>query len=192
MRQTVRDLQVVVVGVRPAGRARNSAWRAAEATSSCSWTTTPSSARSECSSVWSGRCNAGHRGRRDIQDPAGIQHRLPAPVAFEVPRWEFPILEESLESNPPLDRYGSSAATTTCCLSRRSAFEAVGGFDKRLTTGENPELFHRLRKAGYRFIVPGRAWTHHAPPADIRRFLPNAFSTARDIPRRHGSIQLAG
>jgi GT2 family glycosyltransferase len=96
-------------------------------------------------------------------------------VALEVPRWEFPILDVSVDSNPPLDRYGFSAATTTCCLVRRSAFLVVGGFDERLTTGEDPELFYRLRKAGYRFILAARAWTFHAPPRSLRRLLVKSF-----------------
>jgi GT2 family glycosyltransferase len=96
-------------------------------------------------------------------------------IMREVPRWEFPVLDAPLESNPPLDRYGFSGATTTCCLVRRSALVEVGGFNERLTTGEDPELFYRLRKAGYRFIVPAQAWTLHAPPASLRRFLVKCF-----------------
>jgi GT2 family glycosyltransferase len=101
--------------------------------------------------------------------------RLQRRIMREVPRWEFPILDAPLESNPPIDRYGFSAATTTCCLVRRSALSAVGGFEEQLTTGEDPELFYRLRKAGYRFIVPAQAWTYHSPPASLTRFLVKCF-----------------
>jgi GT2 family glycosyltransferase len=101
--------------------------------------------------------------------------RLQRRIALEVPRWEFPILDVLVESNPPLDRYGFSAATTTCCLVRRTAFESVGGFDEGLTTGEDPELFYRLRKAGYRFVIPARAWAFHAPPSSMPRLLIKCF-----------------
>ncbi len=97
-------------------------------------------------------------------------------IAYEVPRWEYPVLPEHVESNPPLDSYGFSAATTTCCLVRRSALDEVGGFDERLRTGEDPELFHRLRAAGYRFMMAAQAWAFHAPPSELGPFLSKCFN----------------
>ncbi|MBA3236411.1 MAG: glycosyltransferase [Chloroflexi bacterium] len=101
--------------------------------------------------------------------------RLQRRIAFEVPRWEEPIVNVLVRTDPPLDKYGFSAATTTCCLVRRSAFEEVGGFNERLVTGEDPELFYRLRRAGHSFVIPANAWTLHAPPADFGEFLKKCF-----------------
>jgi O-antigen/teichoic acid export membrane protein len=96
-------------------------------------------------------------------------------VAAEVPRWVYPVVAADTESNPPLDRYGFSGITTTCCAMRRAAFAAAGGFDEGLLTGEDPELFFRLRQAGYRFVIPARCWVHHDPPAALGDLLRKSY-----------------
>jgi len=101
--------------------------------------------------------------------------RLQRRIAREVPRWEFPVLDELTESNPPLDRYGYGAATTTCCLIRRSVLDELGGFDERLPTGQDTELFYRIRLAGYRFVIPAGCWTYHNPPGTLRGLLLKCF-----------------
>ena len=101
--------------------------------------------------------------------------RLQRRIAREVPRWEFPILDDLMESNPPLERYGFSAATTTCCLIRRDVLDRIGGFDERLPTGEDTDLFYRIRREGYRFVVPAGSWTYHAPPRTLNDFLQKCF-----------------
>jgi GT2 family glycosyltransferase len=176
-RQTVTDWELcVVTGVRPAGRARNSG--VAQTTA-------------DLILFLDDDAEFGHEGvleamLAEMTSPdiavVGSSRVLPPTstpfqrrIMREVARWESPILNASLESNPPLDRYGFSEATTTCCLVRRSALLEVGGFNERLSTGEDPELFYRLRKSGYRFIVPAQAWTHHAPPANLGRFLVKCF-----------------
>jgi mycofactocin glycosyltransferase len=175
--QTMHDWELrVITGVRPAGRARNMGIAQTSA---------------ELVLFLDDDAEFGHervleRMLAEMTSPdiavVGSSRVLPPKctplqrrIMREVARWEFPILNASLESNPPLDRYGFSGATTTCCLIRRSALLEVGGFNERLTTGEDPELFYRLRKAGYRFIVPAQAWTFHAPPASLRRFLVKCF-----------------
>lgn len=96
-------------------------------------------------------------------------------IALEVPRWVSRIPEQVETADPPTDRYGFSAVTTTCCLIERSAFESVGGFDESLVTGEDPELFVRLARAGHRFVMAPAAWTFHAPPRRFRTFLRKCF-----------------
>jgi cellulose synthase/poly-beta-1,6-N-acetylglucosamine synthase-like glycosyltransferase len=176
-RQTVTDWELcVVTGVRPAGRARNSG--VAQTTA-------------DLILFLDDDAEFGHErvleamlaemtspdiavvGSSRVLPPTNTS--LQRRIMREVARWESPILNASLESNPPLDRYGFSEATTTCCLVRRSALLEVGGFNEGLSTGEDPELFYRLRRAGYRFIVPAQAWTYHAPPAGLGRFLVKCF-----------------
>ncbi len=93
-------------------------------------------------------------------------------IAAEVPRWIYPCLSEDTQSNPPLDRYGFTGITTTCCILRRSVFENAGGFDEQLTTGpEDTEFFYRVRREGYRFLIPAHCWVYHEPPKSIGALL---------------------
>jgi cellulose synthase/poly-beta-1,6-N-acetylglucosamine synthase-like glycosyltransferase len=100
-------------------------------------------------------------------------------IAVEVPRWVYPIAAEDTESNPPLDHYGFTGITTTCCAMRRSVFEEVGGFDEELITGEDTEFFYRLRRAGYRFVIPRDCWVHHPVPGSLRVLLRKSFNSGR-------------
>jgi GT2 family glycosyltransferase/O-antigen/teichoic acid export membrane protein len=104
-------------------------------------------------------------------DSTWIQRR----IAAEVPRWEFPVVAEDTESNPPLGRYGFSAITTTCSLIRRDVFEQADGFDERLPTGEDTEFFYRVRALGYRFVVPRHTWVYHDPPRTLGELLKKSF-----------------
>ncbi len=97
-------------------------------------------------------------------------------IAVEVPRWVFPVLDHATESNPPLDRYGFTGITTSCCLVRRGVFAAVGGFDERLPTGpEDTEFFFRVRQAGHRFVIPAHCRVDHAPPRHLLALLRKSF-----------------
>lgn len=104
-----------------------------------------------------------------------LQHR----IADEVPGWTYPVTAGDVESNPPLDHYGFSGITTTCCVMRRSTFEEVGGFDERLPTGEDTELFYRIRKAGYRFVIPHDTWVYHDPPRSLVALARKSFGYGR-------------
>jgi|GEM_PF-1282373 len=97
-------------------------------------------------------------------------------VALQVPRIVHPVVPNDVESNPPLHRYGFSAITTTCCAVRRSAFEAVGGFDADLPTGgEDPELFYRLRACGGKLVLAGNTWVYHDAPTDVRDLIRKSY-----------------
>ncbi|MGI9149613.1 MAG: glycosyltransferase [Chloroflexota bacterium] len=125
-------------------------------------------------------------------DANAFQRRL----AVEAPRWVFPIHDGDFESNPPLDHYGHTAISTTCCLLRRTAFEDLAGFDESLPTGpEDTEFFYRMRKSGFRFVVPRRSWVYHYPPPNlttaVKKYLGYGIGhalEARKAPERHLDI----
>jgi len=96
-------------------------------------------------------------------------------IAAEIPRWVYPVLGQDTESNPPLDSYGFTGITTTCCLMRRSAFDDVGGFDPTLVKGQDTEFFYRVRRANHRFVIPANSWVYHDPPSDMRTLLLKSF-----------------
>ena len=108
----------------------------------------------------------------------------------------YPVVKEDIESNPPLDEYGYTGITTTCCALRRSLFEEVHGFDEQLGTGpEDTEFFYRIRRLGYRFIIPGDCWVYHDPPKSLSSLLRKSFKygighaqEARKAPERHMDI----
>jgi glycosyltransferase involved in cell wall biosynthesis len=102
--------------------------------------------------------------------------RFQQAVARQVPRQVYPVLTEDTVSNPPLDSYGFTAVSTTCCAVRREAFEAVGGFDEGLTTGpEDTDFFYQLRRKGYKISVAGNTWVYHDPPATLRDLVRKSF-----------------
>jgi GT2 family glycosyltransferase len=114
-----------------------------------------------------------------LKDPSigvtGAARRLPreAPpfqqrVAREIPRTVNPIPQVDLETNPPLSGYGHSLITTTCCAMRRSVFEQAGRFSERLTSGVDTDLFYRVRKLGYRFVMVPDVFVYHPAPEDMR------------------------
>jgi cellulose synthase/poly-beta-1,6-N-acetylglucosamine synthase-like glycosyltransferase len=116
-------------------------------------------------------------------------------IASEVPRWVYPVTPTAVEANPPLDRYGFSGITTTCCLMPRAVFDRVGGFDERLPTGEDTALFYRIHRAGYRFVIPGRCWVYHDPPRTLGQLVRKSFRygvghalEARDAPERRMDV----
>ncbi|MGA7729838.1 MAG: glycosyltransferase [Chloroflexia bacterium] len=97
-------------------------------------------------------------------------------IARQVPRMVYPIVPLTLESNPPLDRYGYTALTTTCCAVKRAAFEQAGGFDESLTrSGEDTDFFYRVRRQGWRMLVVGNTWVYHDPPGSVRDLLRKSF-----------------
>ncbi len=177
--QTFADFEVVVVrGVNPAGRARNLGV-----------------AQTRGEFILFVDDDAYFGGDRDLErlvesmraDPSigvtGTSKLLPPDasrfqqrVAEEVPRWVYPVMERDTESNPTLDHYGFTGITTTCCLVRRSVFEEVGGFNEELQAGEDTEFFFRIRRAGYRFVIPGHCWVYHGPPSHVRALVRKGFS----------------
>jgi len=96
-------------------------------------------------------------------------------VAAEIPRTVNAVPERPLETNPPLTGYGHSLITTTCCAMRRSVYEEAGGFCEELVTGEDSDLFYRIRRLGYRLLLVPGVWVEHPAPANLRDLLHKYF-----------------
>ncbi len=96
-------------------------------------------------------------------------------VAREVPRMEHPIVKGPLETNPDPERGYYCEVTTTCCAMRREVFEEAGGFDEELIAGEDPEFFVRICRLGYRFILAPHTWVWHPAPATLPALLRKHF-----------------
>ncbi|HUP27842.1 MAG TPA: glycosyltransferase [Chloroflexia bacterium] len=97
-------------------------------------------------------------------------------IARQVPRMVYPIVTSDIHSNPPLTAYGFTAVSTTCCVVRRSVFEAVGGFDETLTTGpEDTDFFYRVHRKGFNISVAANSWVYHDPPSNVRDLLRKSF-----------------
>jgi GT2 family glycosyltransferase len=116
-------------------------------------------------------------------------------MAKEKPRTAFPVLDSDRESNPPLDRHGYTGIASACCLVRRSVFDAVGGYDERITRGEDTEFLYRVRKAGYRMVISRGCWVYHDPPRKLSGLLYKSFfygvghaEEARKWPERHMDV----
>ncbi|MGC4044862.1 MAG: glycosyltransferase [Armatimonas sp.] len=58
-----------------------------------------------------------------------------------------------------------------CFLIRKTAWEEVGGFDERfgLGTFEDNDLSYKLRRKGYRLVIPGRSFVHHSGSKTFQR-----------------------
>jgi glycosyltransferase involved in cell wall biosynthesis len=97
-------------------------------------------------------------------------------IARQVPRTVYPVVPKDTESNPPLEQYGFTPITTTCCLVRRAAWEEASGFDEELTTGpEDTDFFYRLHHRGHRILLAGNTWVYHDPPEDLCDLLRKSF-----------------
>lgn len=101
---------------------------------------------------------------------AALEARPEVAVAFGRRRERHP--EASLYNRlADLEWQGRAGEVEACggdALVRAEAFRAVGGFDRRLIAGEEPELCLRLRRRGFRILRLEREMTRHE--AGLERF----------------------
>lgn len=88
-------------------------------------------------------------------------------AAQEIPRTVNSVPESDLETNPPLEGYGHSLITTTCCAVRRVVYKQMGGFSEKLVSGVDTDFFYRLRRAGYRLIMVSDVFVEHPAPENL-------------------------
>jgi hypothetical protein len=205
-RQTLQPAEVVVVlGVRPNGRARNQG---------VAQTKAPLLVFVDDDAVLGDEHVLANLVAPLLEDPTigvtGASKLLPpgAPafqrwVAREVPRIEHPIVAQPLETNPEPPSYYCEI-TTTCCAMRRAVFEQAGGFDATLVRGVDTEFFVRLRRLTtdigpptademdksidrrssvvgrrpsehYRLLLVPNTWAYHPAPATLLELLRKHF-----------------
>lgn len=188
--QTLAPAEVeVVVGVGPNGRARNVG---------VARTTAPVLVFVDDDAVL-GAQDTLSRLVAPLSDPAvgvvGAAKLIPASstwlqrcIARQVPRIEHAVVAELTASDPPIDRFGYTDVTTTCCAMRREVFEACGGFDEDMVRGVDSEFFYRVRRRGYRLALAAQTWVEHPAPATVRGLVSKHFQYgvgyAQDV-RRH-------
>jgi cellulose synthase/poly-beta-1,6-N-acetylglucosamine synthase-like glycosyltransferase len=177
-RQTLAPAELeVVVGIRPSGRARNLG---------VARTTAPVIVFVDDDAVLGpddlldrliapllGDPTVGVTGSAKLLPPdsSGFQRA----VGRQVPRIEHPVVAVPLETTPSRAAPGYIEITTTCCATRRDVLAEVGGFDESLIRGVDTELFARIGRRGYRFIVVPHAWVYHPAPATLRALLHKHF-----------------
>jgi GT2 family glycosyltransferase len=196
--QTYQDYELIVVqGVAPAGRARNQGVTSSEGELMLfiddDATLGHPRVLEQLVAVLESDPTIGVVGPSKILSPQAspLQRR----IAAEIPRWVYPVVDDDTESNPATDRYGFTGITTTCCLMRRSVVDQVGGFRDDLRTGQDTEFFYRVRRAGYRFMIPHDCWVYHDPPGRLGALLRKSFYNgvghareARLAPERHMDV----
>ena len=98
----------------------------------------------------------------------GVGWRLP-PDASAFQRW---LMRESFERQAAEGQDPASipwhGLGASCIAIWRQAFEALGGFDEQLVSGEDHELWYRLFCSGGGLYLLPRCWIYHEPPATFR------------------------
>lgn len=163
--QTLSDMEILVVrGVRPNGRARNVGAR---------------QARGDILISIDDDVNLGHdriieklvnvlEADRSI-GLLGISKLIPEDstwfqkkVAKEIPRSTSPIVNVVTEGD---------LVDHTCIAIRKTLYFEIGMENEQIIRGTDPDLRHRLRKAGYRIAICPGCWGYHPVPARFGKLL---------------------
>ena len=88
----------------------------------------------------------------------------------QFPRTYFPVVRQVLDSD---------MATTLFCAIRRSDFEAIGGFDESLITGEDNFLRHKIRALGKRVVIAPQTLVYHPLPQNWKQLFRREIWYAR-------------
>ncbi len=99
--------------------------------------------------------------------PAVLYKRRPDLVwvyatPFRRDRWGFDLIGRNLPRNPDLeDRIVPTDALPNFCVTRRSAFDAVGGYDEGFPVNASADLCQRFKRAGWQVRADTGAFTLH-------------------------------
>lgn len=169
--QTFLDFELIeVVGVSPAGRARNEGAR---------------KARGEILVFLDDDAKMGHpdvlKGVLGVFDHApdvgvvGVPRVLPNEanwfqrrIATEKPRIVWPVRDDLTPTEFEMD--------ATCWAIKKQLFCQVGGFDESLVAGEDPEFLYRLnRLRRHRNCIAPNVWVYHPPPGNLAWLITKSF-----------------
>jgi GT2 family glycosyltransferase len=175
-RQSFQDMEILVIrGVRPNGRARNEGAR---------------KARGEILISIDDDVTLGHD--RIIENLVrfldadrsigllGISKLIPEDstwfqkrIASEIPRSTSPVYSALTEGD---------LVDHTCIAMRRDLYFEIGMENEQIIRGTDPDLRHRLRRAGYRIAICPDSWGYHPVPAQfgklMRLFFHNGMGSA--------------
>jgi len=179
--QTVNDVEVlVVIGVRPNGRARNIGVR---------------QARGEYLICIDDDVTLGHErvfenllkpfGERGDIGITGASQLIPEDssrfqkrVACSLPRNFFPIQNAMVDSD---------MVSHMCLCMRTQFYKDVGWENEDIPGGTDPDLRHRVRQAGRRVVVVPQTWAYHpvpAAPGGLWGLCYNKGATSAQVQRR--------
>lgn len=173
-RQTEQDFEVlVVIGVRPNGRARNVGAREARGRYLVS---IDDDVRLGDERVLENLIRPFEE-RRDV-GLVGASQLLPAEAsAFEVraarelPRARFPVQEHLVDTDQ---------VSHLCLAMPRELYWRLGGENEVIPSGTDPDLRRRVRQAGLRVVVAPRTWAFHPGPRSLAELLRTSYRKARD------------
>ncbi|HEY8284612.1 MAG TPA: glycosyltransferase [Chloroflexota bacterium] len=177
--QTFRDYTIeVVTGVSPVARARNLGIRRTSSEIVVFIDDDAYFGHERCLQILVASLESDPRigavGSSKLVPPSA--NALQRAISRQVPRMVYPTVRRNQVSNPPLDRYGFTAITGTCCAMPRKIFEEIGMFDEEMITGpEDVIFFAQVHRSGYDLVVAGNCWVYHDPPPSMRDLLRKSF-----------------
>jgi GT2 family glycosyltransferase len=178
-RQDFRSMEmIVVVGIRPQGRAINMG--AAQAQGRILVIMDDDSRAPSADTIGNlvrvldGNPDVGMAGASIV--PPTDANRLQRLTAREFPRFCMPIVTALTDSDMPC--HG-------CCAMRRAVFDDVGGERENLARGLDPDLRQRIRDRGHRVVLAPRTWATHPLPPDWRSFARRFYRNGRGSASAH-------
>ena len=186
-RQTEQDFEVlVVVGVRPNGRARNVGAREARGRYLVS---IDDDVRLGDERVLENLVRPFEE-HRDVGLVGASQLLPPGASAFEVraaaelPRARFPVQERLVDTDQ---------VSHLCLAIPRELYWRLGGENEVIPSGTDPDLRRRVRRAGLRVVVAPRSWAYHPGPRNLTELLRTSYRKARDsrwVSRRYPELAI--
>lgn len=96
--------------------------------------------------------------------------RFQRSAARQLPRMQFPVVTEPTDTD---------MVTHMCLAVSAEVWHRVGGEHDDLVRGTDPDLRDRVRQAGLRVVVGPGTWAYHPPPADLGELLRWAWRGGR-------------
>jgi len=92
-------------------------------------------------------------------------------AAHELPRSRFPVQEGLVDTDQ---------VSHLCLAMPRELYRQLGGENEEIPSGTDPDLRDRVRRAGLRVAVVPRTWAYHPGPRSLRELLGISYRKARD------------